>query len=335
MGHKSGNVILASVILLGASAAGVAKATWKGGASTAVHQQRTNSPKRNVASFADVQISPIGHLPIAKEGLSLATNQGKVYSIGGYTGTYSTSSVFQIVPTVVQVATLPEPTHDAAAGFINRHLYVFGGGQAASYPYVSRVSGSSATHIANLARPLSDAVAVPFHSRGKQGLALLGGYDGSVFNTAVQFYMEAANGTLTSAPLFQLHTGVRYTAAAVEKDKLYIAGGLTASGAPSAAIDEWSATDGLKTIGKLPTAVQKAAAFVWQDNLIIAGGFDQNNQPLQEIWDFNTTTHNLRQVGKLPIPLADMGYVQNGNIGYLAGGSTANGLSSTLYRVRL
>lgn len=283
--------------------------------------------------FLSVNTKSTGNLLVAKEGIALTHTSGQVMAVGGYTGVYSTSSVFEVYPSVKQTATLPQPTHDAAAGYINGHLYIFGGGQATSYPYVVRVTGSTSANIMNMAQPLSDAVAVPYTWKGLHGLVVIGGYNGTVFNTVARFYTEASSGKLTSRPLFSLKVGVRYAGVTVVGQDIYVAGGLTASGALSDGIYRFAPGKGLQSIGHLAHPLQKAALFYWNSNLVVAGGYNTQGSAQNAIFDLNLASRKLRKIGNLPISLADMGYTQMGSHGFLVGGMGASAMNAHVYEL--
>jgi hypothetical protein len=286
-----------------------------------------------------VHVKTVGQLPQGILGNALAMRpNGTPISVGGYTGQVSITNIYSLLPSVSNVANLPVRTHDAAAGFVGNTLYVYGGGQATSYNTVVAVENGSARTVATLSSPLSDAVSVPLTVDGQRGLALVGGYDGSVFRTDVAFMTTAANsssGTGASASggrvwkqLFNLEAPVRYAAVASTGNVLYIAGGLKQQGLCSN-VYEWSAsTKQLHTIA-LPAAFQKAALYVAGPYLILIGGEPASGVPMSRILEIDTRTGASKVVGNFPTPIADMGYTQTASTGYLAGGVTTASDGST------
>ncbi|MBX5437183.1 MAG: hypothetical protein IRZ33_08195 [Alicyclobacillaceae bacterium] len=279
-------------------------------------------------------------LPAGKEGIALALWHQHVVSVGGYTGQYSTDSVFDLDPfgtarsAVHQIATLPQPTHDAAAGYIGSDLYIFGGGQADSYNTVLRVHNGQVQTLAPLARPLSDASAVPWTEGGHRGLVVLGGYDGRTFNTTARFY-QVQGGVLQGQALFRMPAGLRYTAVAADSSEICWAGGLTASGQPSPVVYRWRPGSGVQMVARLPVALQKAAAFMDGPYLVVAGGYDAHRSVQRGIWGVRLGDGQVRRIGQLPVPLADMGYTQMGQMGILLGGTDEQGMNPFLYRLTL
>ena len=293
-----------------------------------------------------VSVKQIAELPqgILGNAMALAPD-GTPISVGGYTGQVSITNVYRLSPRVTTVANLPQRTHDAAVGFVGNTLYVFGGGQATSYNTVVSVNGGTAKNVTTLSRPLSDAASVPLNVGGHQGLAVVGGYDGSVFRTYVAFMSvgstttggsgsnQSVGGTASSGrtwkTLFNLTTPVRYPAVASSQNTIYIAGGLSQNGL-SNHVYAWHASGGpLKSITTLPQGVQKAALFVAGPYLIVIGGETAGGQPSKRILEIDTRTGLSKIMGNFPTPIADMGYTQSNKTGYIAGGiTTASDISA-------
>lgn len=277
-----------------------------------------------------VSVKPQDRLPVGLVGNALAVNAtGTMFSVGGYTGVTSLQSVYKAVGSVTQTAALPVPTHDAAAGFIGSNLYVFGGGQSASYNTIVEIRGSRASIIGYLPRPLSDAVCVPYEYHGHQGLALVGGYDGQVFNDVVRF-VTVSQGKWVWDSLFTLPQGVRYPAVAALGNTLYIAGGKFASGQLSRTVYSWSTqTNALHVVGTLSSGVEKAALFAVPGYLVLAGGLNPARVPQNEILAIDVRFGALHMVGHLPVSLADLGYAQVGGRGFLVGGMKSQNETNT------
>lgn len=288
------------------------------------------SATRSKTTWPTFQVDHVANLPHPAIGNALTPHAGQVISVGGYTGSYSLVGVYRwpgsakttSPATASLIGELPARTHDAAVGFIGPDLYVFGGGQSASYNTVVRVQGGTAKVAAHLSSRLSDAVCVPFTWHGQSGLVLLGGYDGQVMNRTVRF-ASVESGKLSLQSMFTMPQGLRYTAAAAIGQTLLFAGGETSTGGVSNAVYAWSQAGGPRVIAHLPVAIDKAAAFVVGQDLVVAGGKLANGQPVQSVYAIDVKTGKVHENGKLPTPLADMGYTQVGQTGYLAGGQTA------------
>lgn len=259
-------------------------------------------------------------------GASLAVNSGgQVFASGGYSGIASTDLVEELLPAHKTVGRLLVPTHDAASGFLGSHLYVIGGGQYSSYNTIVQ-AGNPSTLAGTLAHPLSDASALAYSLGGRPGLLIIGGYDGTVFHRQVLF-LSLRRGRVHIQPAFEIPVGLRYTAVCRLGRNVYIVGGKTTTG-KSRAIYLWSPSlNKVRRIGLLPAALDKAAAWSVPGYLMVAGGLGSHGHPHSQILAFSLQTKQVRVIGHLPFPLADMGYASTKQAVYLSGGMTSSSLS--------
>ena len=267
-----------------------------------------------------VRIAADGQLPIPMLGTAACvTPSGRLQIVGGFTGSRSLSGILTRGPQGwVMMARLPEPTHDAAAGYLKGELFIFGGGQAYSTRALLRVSEGKTVRVADLAHPLSDAVARPYRLRSENGLILVGGHGGPPVRKV--YFITASGGHTHWRTLFSLPRGLRYAAVAVEAARVDIAGGQSLSG-PVATVWTWHPGDaGPQHMPSLPVPLDKAAAFAWRGTLYVVGGLKTGGGPSSAILAYRAGQGGWRRIGQLPEPLADMGYVQVGPDGYLLGG---------------
>ncbi|WP_157076396.1 hypothetical protein [Alicyclobacillus kakegawensis] len=269
-----------------------------------------------------------------------ARTNGSLFVVGGYDGHISLTGVDEVWPKHGQLAALPVPTHDVAAGFIGPDLYVFGGGQSASYNTVWRIANGHTTLVDRLPQPLSDASCVPYTWDNAKGLLLVGGYNGVRPNRQVQF-VHVTNGHLQWRPLFTLPQGTRYPAVAVAGTRVYIVGGESVQGVPAAHVWVWDGRNPdapVRTVAKLPQPLSKAAAFTAGKWLIVAGGWN-GRSTVSNVYAIEEPTGATKELNNLPLPMADMGYTQQGSFGYLAGGWTDYGHKTqylgAIYKVKL
>lgn len=293
------------------------------------------SVNRSTHGWPTVSVSTVSTLPSGVVGNALAVDPfGHLVSVGGYTGQVSIDDIWRLTPSVSVLGRLPIQSHDAAAAYVGSDLFVFGGGQNASYNTILRLHAGQVKQVGLLAAPLSDAVCLPYQAGGRHGTLLIGGYDGQVFRHTVYFGTEQAGG-IAWQHQFSLPEGVRYVAAATDGRTVYLAGGQTASG-PTSAVYAWTpGWAGMRKIATLSQPVEKGALFVSRGYLILAGGLNTTGVPQSTLTAINTATGQTRVVGHLPTPLADMGYVQAG-AGYLAGGmksSQETDTSRSVYRL--
>ncbi|GGJ10539.1 hypothetical protein GCM10010885_19690 [Alicyclobacillus cellulosilyticus] len=360
---RQANAVTGSARWMGGEARRVSAATH---AKTPGGWRWIGAPAGAAETWPHVAVARGASLPVGKEGIACVAWSGGVIAVGGYTGGYFTQSVFMLpFPAagsggtagrapgaaarrggvagaaergetgVLQIAALPQPTHDAAAGIAGGDVYVLGGGQAAPVADVYRIHAGRVSRLPALPRPLSDASAVPWTQDGQAGFLVLGGYDGRVFNTTARWYFVTPHGRLASHAMFQMPVGLRYTALAAGGQEVLWAGGLTPSGAPSTAVFAWRSGTRPRIIARLPVALAKAAAFTWHDFLIVAGGVAADGNPSRVIWAVRLSDGSTRRVGELPVPLADMGYAQWGVLGVLVGGWTGHSMNPYLYRVEV
>lgn len=273
-----------------------------------------------------VSVVADGRLPVSMIGVAACvTPGGELQTVGGFTGRRSLNEVYtRIGGSWKATARLPAPSHDAAAGYLDGELFIFGGGQAYSTRDLLRVQGTHTVRVAYLGHPLSDAVARPYRWHGANGLIMIGGHGGPPVRKA--YFITGQAGHTRWHTLFSLPVGVRYAAAAVEGSTVYIVGGLSKTGRVDTAW-AWRPGDAApKPLPNLPNALEKAAAFAWHGTVYVIGGLDGRGHPSADILAYRAGQPGWRVVGHLPEPLADMGYVQDGRVAYLLGGMT--GVSS-------
>lgn len=310
-------------------------ATAQGNTTTSAHSNGSGAAggtsTRNAVSWPTVHAQAMHALPVGMLGNALAVDPGgQPISVGGYTGAVSLTGVIRIDGTtsISTVANLPQRTHDAATGFIGPSLYVFGGGQNASYNSITQVSQGGTTSAGTLPDLLSDATAVPYTWHSQSGVLIVGGYNGQAFNRTVRF-ATVQNGKFSLTSVFQLPIGLRYTAVTTIAGKVVMAGGLMPSGSLSSAVYMWTPGGSVKKLASLPNVLQKAAAFAAGNRFVlVAGGLNTGGQPGAGIYGIDIKTGQVKLVGHLPHPLAGMGYAQTGSVGYLAGGMTTASESS-------
>lgn len=206
-------------------------------------------------------------LPQPLEGIAAAPNGHTIYIAGGLNQT-STSTVYAITSSGVRlVANLPTTFHDAGAAVLNGTLYVMGGGQVSSQAQAWRMSLNPPGTIRtapSLFSPLSDFTAVSFQG----AIYLVGGHGAGAPSNRVWKYVPNGQDTVFAT----LPHGVRYAAVASNGRQIFVAGGLTATGATSAAAEVDLKTGAVTRLPNLPYAVQYAAGAVINGRFMVAGG---------------------------------------------------------------
>lgn len=247
--------------------------------------------------------------------------------LGGLTA--SDQSTAQILTLAVatgqhqQVGWLTGPLHDAAGAALGGRDLVLGGGEYVSVAGVQAVRSSlgRATLIGSLPQPRSDAAAVVIHHTAY----VIGGYDGTSLDTAV---LATTDGT-GFARVATLAVPVRYPAVAAQDGRIYVFGGQTSSGAPTAVIQMINpATHVGERVGRLPEAVTGATALVVAGVLFVLGGSTTvagGTPPNPSIWAFDPATGSVRLAGRLQLPVAHASAVALAGRGWIVGGEGATG----------
>lgn len=276
----------------------------------------------------------LGMLPQAAMGVSLAADaHGNVYSTGGFTGTAFCSTITQVYPVVRPAVDMPQPTHDAATGFVNGRLYILGGGENTSSDSVLVVyglgSGTAAVNrLGRLASPLSDATAVTATKDGQTGLVLVGGYDDHVYRREVDWLSVGAGGALHWQRVGELPEGLRYAAVAANGSDVYVVGGRTPVGDTNQVYRIDLGSGRVTRLATLPYPVEKAAVACFDGHLLIAGGLVHGQAVRRLLW-VDVNRGQVQSLGALPTPLADMGYTCVQNHLILAGGEDERGAAQS------
>jgi N-acetylneuraminic acid mutarotase len=216
---------------------------------------------------------------------------------------------------LTSLGSVPQAFHDAAGAVIGNALYVFGGGAATSSSAVQRFD--LATHassvIAQLAHPLSDVAA----AQTSNGVFLVGGYDGHVPRPEIWRTRDGVHFTRVAT----LPVGLRYPAVTAVGDTVYIAGGMSPSGASSRVFALDTATGALRSAGSLPVPTADAQGFTLGGKAYAAGGTSG------AIYRLGPVT----RVGSLPV--SNGAAVSLGGSALVVGGHTAAGTTAAVRRV--
>ena len=186
-----------------------------------------------------------GRLPQARSGVAVAASGASVFVIGGLSDAgVSTGSVFRIdsAGRVSSATPLPGPVHDAATTEVGGRLLLFGGGQFEGSDRIVLVVPGPPRQIATLPQALSDLTAVTIGPLAY----VAGGWNGTDTNRDID--AVAPSGAMRTVA--RLPVGVRYPAVAALDGRMIVAGGETASGAPTVAT--WSFDPASDHVTRLP-----------------------------------------------------------------------------------
>ena len=252
--------------------------------------------------------------------------------LGGLTASGgSSASVYTLDSTNGATASggaLLGPLHDASGEVLGGRDTVFGGGVSASSATVQALPATlgGAVDTGALPQARSDSVSVSIGGTAY----VIGGYDGSTFDPTV---LATTNGAAFRA-VAQLPVPVRYPAAAALGHLIYVFGGQTPSGAPSAAIQVIDPARGKATVvGALPEAVTGASAVNLTGVLYVVGGETSaagGTAPNPTIWAFDPNTGRALPAGVLRVPVSHAGIAVLGSHAWLLGGETASGPVATV-----
>jgi hypothetical protein len=269
----------------------------------------TSTRTRSASHGTGLKVARIGSLPQAESKASaVALPNGNVVVLGGYAGGSSLDTILLSAPHRYRViGHLPQPTHDAAAALLGHSVYLFGGGQSASWPNVVRVDPGNgvATSAPPLDEPLSDLGAVAIGGR----VYLAGGYTGTQFASAILRYLPGG-GTATVA---RLPSGTRYAGVAALGRTIYVAGGLTTAGA-TRAVYAVSLTGSVRRVATLPTSEDHAALAALAGRLYLVGG--------RRVLAIDPRSGKVSVAARLPVSLSDPTATTVGQRIIVTGGGT-------------
>jgi outer membrane protein assembly factor BamB len=219
---------------------------------------------------------------------------------------------------------LSVPLHDAAAATVGSFVYLFGGGQTASFNGITRVNPSTgrAQQVGQLPEPRSDLAAATIG----RTVYLVGGFTGvQPLKTILAWTPHAAGASSKPQVVGTLPEPLRYASVAASGGKLVIAGGITPHGHASR-IESFDPQTGRVTkLGVLPAPVSHAPAVALGRYVYVLGGQAANGAPTREIYAIDPRKGKVWLAGHLPAPLSDAaGASFEGGI-VLAGGHSTSG----------
>ena len=239
--------------------------------------------------------------------------------------------------TVVNLATLASPGHDAAGVALGSRYLVFGGGLQATVDTVEAVpaggaGGATGTVVGSLPQPRSDASAVVIGSRAY----VVGGYDGTKADAAVLSTKDGRSfQTVATLPV-----PVRYAAVAALGRTIYVVGGMAVSGKgagqPVNAVQRIDVGAGsAQVVSHLSQPLAGASAAVLGGHLYVAGGESTaGGAPSPTIWALDPRTGRLLAAGALQVPEAFGAMAAVGDTGWLVGGEVNGTPMNTVQMLR-
>jgi len=206
-----------------------------------------------------------------RQEVAVAAANGKLYLIGGLSGSSVLSSVEELDPTTGRwrfVAPIPQGVHHAAAATIGDSIYVIGGyptiafnAHAAVFRYDALLDQWSS--VASLPKARSALAAATIDGKIYAVGGVPGGTDLTVYDPATNEWT-----TLASMP-----TPREHLAAAALHGALYVIGGRFGSSGNTNAFERFDPISGTWTsLPSMPTARSGLAAAVLEDRVYVFGG---------------------------------------------------------------
>ncbi len=262
--------------------------------------------------------------PVSREVVVALGGPGSLLVAGGMTSNgASASGTYRLATAngaLSLVGALSSGLHDAAYTQVGDRAFVFGGGSAAPTSQVQVISAQGKARASGpLPGPRADAAAV---SVGDVAY-LVGGYNGRALVPQVLATVDGVHYRAVAT----LPVPVRYPAVAAVGGLIYVFGGQTADGQPTAAVQVVDPARGTaKVIGRLALAVSGASAGVLGGTAYIAGGLSGAGRPTNRVYAFDPAMGRALVAGTLPLAVAHAGAATSGGKLYLVGGEATGGV---------
>ena len=330
-------VLLAAAVRLAARGGshGALQGTSTSASASVPASPSTSAPASSTVAtrrLTSVRATDLGALlPAALVGTAAVTgNDGRIYLFGGSGPAGWNAAILAFDPstgTMRTVGRLPQGMHDAGAAWDGTRALVCGGGRTVGSADVLAfvpAAGGTAAPVGRLPDPLSDlgGVTVDGHPY------CLGGWTGQTYSDAV-FDVGGLSGTGAPASVAaRLPHAVRYAAAAALSGGVLVAGGRTASGALTDAIQWVPLGSGARgrspaQVGRLPAPTAYAVAAAIDDQVVLAGGCDPSDTPVATIVALDAAGDAVR-VGSLPQAVCYGSAASAAGAVYVFGGRTGS-----------
>jgi hypothetical protein len=305
--------LTAALTLLGVGAL-VALLVGSGGGRT----PRAPAPGATRA-VVSVRAAKAGVLAAAVQDAAIARAGGRLVLAGGIDAAgRSTDAIVALGGGPSITARLPARQHDAQAASLGGQVYVFGGGDIASYNHIVGFdpAGGPVRHAGRLPSPASDvAVAVLAGT-----VYVVGGFDGvAPLDTIVAWRPGGVARVVARLPF-----GLRYAAVAEVAGRLLIAGGTTSSGVSDAILSYDPADRTVLQVGVLPGPLTHASAVALGGRVYVVGGRHAlSGAQTAQIVEIDPASAVATVVGELPRALSDAAVALSHGRIVVAGGEDA------------
>lgn len=259
-------------------------------------------------------------LPAALSRMVVLADGSRLLIAGGIDASGATTRAISAVDVATgkesAYGTLAVGVHDAGGGVVGATSYIFGGGNTATTADVQSLrAGAPAMLAGRLPVARSDLVVVSTASEA----FIVGGFDGTAATLAVLATGDGTNFRNVAA----LVAPVRYPAAAIMGDSLFVFGGEWAGGSTTAVQRVSLNTGRVDVVAHLAAGLSHAAAVVLGGRIWLLGGFSQGNTS-NEILRFDPSNASVSKAGTLPQPTSDAGIAVVNGTAYLVGGENSS-----------
>jgi uncharacterized protein (TIGR03437 family) len=275
---------------------------------------------QNVNRGAWTNLAP---MPAARQEISTAVLDGKIYTIAGFNGSGgNTSSVYVYNVQTNQwteVAPLPIATNHNAAAVAAGKIYAFGGTSNRCFVYNPQANNWTDVAPMRFQHANTPAVAV-INDR----IYVAGGNGPNMNQTELEVYDPAAN---TWTPLVSMSVPRNHTAGAAINGKFYVVGGRPGDAAARALEVYDPATNRWTALRDLPTGRSGIGAAAVNGELYVFGG--ELPRQFNEVEVYNPLSNTWQQLLPMIVPKHGIYAATINNVIYLPGGATNQGLAAT------
>ena len=261
---------------------------------------------------------------------------GRIYVLGGHDSAGgSVSSVIRFDPGTGNSAvagSLALPTHGAAAAVLEGKILVFGGASLQVHDTVQEFDPATGKTKVVGYMPVvrADTTAASVDKE----VVLIGGFDGD----GPQGDVWATTDGTRFRVVAHLAQPVRYPAVAVQRNDVYVFGGLISGGEYNGLftsdIQEVAPSSGTaRVVGHLPQPLAHAMGASIGGRLFVIGGSTPTG-PSRQVLRFDLAKASVSLVTRLPQPLTDAAVATIGTTAYLLGGMSTSGPLDTVMFVR-
>ncbi|GAC1438180.1 MAG: hypothetical protein NVSMB51_13650 [Solirubrobacteraceae bacterium] len=213
---------------------------------------------------------------------------------------------------------LPAKQHDASAALLGGAVYVFGGGDLASYDHILKWDPQThrLSQAGRLPRRASDNAVVAVGDTAY----IVGGYDGRQASADILAWKP---GEAVARVVGHLPLALRYAAVAYAANRIVIAGGTSAAAATDGIFTFTPDSGRVTRLGRLPRPRTHAAAAALGNVVYLLGGRGQaaSGSAVADVLSIDPASGRVHHAGRLPRPLSDAAALAGGNRILLAGGN--------------